>query len=235
MATGAGQDLLVCFALPQEARPFRRLARRRRGVRVLVTGMGRHNAETALLGILHGWRPELVLTCGLAGALNPELDVNTVVYDAADALALAKPLAAAGALPAHLVCHDEIVNCSGPKAELRRRTGADAVEMESGRIREICQTAGIPCATVRVILDTAEEDLPVDFNQFLTAEKRLRCGKLGIELLKSPPLAVRLLALQRRTREAARRLARVLAQITLETGDHCCGSAQAVPGASGTV
>jgi len=93
---------------------------------------------------------------------------------------------------------------------LRKLTGADAVEMESGIIRAICREHNIPSATVRVISDPANEDLPLDFNLVLDAGQNLRRGKLALALAKSPGKIGALLQLRRQTRKAAERLAQVL-------------------------
>ena len=68
---------LVCFAVKEEAAAFRQRVARHIGVAILVTGMGRKNAETAVRDFLAACPVELVLTCGFAGGLftreKPEL------------------------------------------------------------------------------------------------------------------------------------------------------------------
>jgi nucleoside phosphorylase len=100
------------------------------------------------------------------------------------------------------------------KQALRQSTGADAVEMESQIIRAACHEQSIPSATVRVILDTAHEDLPLDFNQLMTADQKMDIAKLTMTVAKSPGKFGALLKLRRQSQAAAEKLAQVLVRIT---------------------
>jgi hypothetical protein len=99
------------------------------------------------------------------------------------------------------------------KRALFEMTAADAVEMESGSIRKLCQQQHIPNAIVRVVLDSADVDLPLDFNALLTADQQLHPGKLALALAKAPGTIPALLQLRRHSVRAARRLAEVLAHV----------------------
>jgi nucleoside phosphorylase len=99
------------------------------------------------------------------------------------------------------------------KVELRRATGADAVEMESGIIQSACREPGVPCTTLRAISDRADEDLPLDFNQFTRPDQSVDLPKLLLAVGRSPAMIRPLLKLQRQCREAAERLAAALSSV----------------------
>ena len=234
-------NLLVCFALKEEAALFRKMAAgtgaAAPAASILITGIGRRNAEKSLREFLATHSPELVLTCGFAGGLNPDLKTGDVVFDLPDrrgefhepqteiesgargtrpsesSSPLREKLLAAGAKPAEFFCADRIATTVAEKKKLRAETGADAVEMESAAIHAVCRERGIPCATVRVISDTASEDLPLDFNALTKSDKNLDYGKLVWAIAGSPGKIGALLKLRKQTRFAAERLAQVLEKI----------------------
>jgi hypothetical protein len=249
--------LLICFALKEEAAPFRKMAAgtvaAAKAPSILITGIGRRNAEKSLREFLNSCRsrgnetqtkqnietphvvsyePNLVLTCGFAGGLNPDLKLGDVVFETANAPlapSLSPPgeervsartgeglfskLSAAGAKPAKFFCADRIATTVAEKKKLRAETGADAAEMESEAIHAICRERGIPCATVRVISDTANEDLPLDFNVLSKPDQSLDYGKLLWAIARSPGKIGALLKLRNQTRFAAEQLASVLEKI----------------------
>ncbi|HZF01709.1 MAG TPA: hypothetical protein VE344_07420 [Methylomirabilota bacterium] len=249
---------LICFALKEEAAPFRKIAagislRRDHHVSILLTGIGRQNAEKSLREFLNScrsrgnqtqikeeletphvvsYKPDLVLTCGFAGGLNPELKLGDVIFEIFPSssrresaqtetgnqsepidIGCYDKLIAAGAKPAKIFCADRIATTVAEKKKLRDETGADAVEMESAAIHVVCRERGIPCATVRVISDTANEDLPLDFNTLSKPDKNLDFGKLFLAIAKSPGKIPALMQLQKKTKFAAEQLAAVLEKI----------------------
>jgi len=203
---------LVCFAVKEEAPAFRKLAGPKSGVATLVTGMGRHNAESAVRRFLASQPAELVLTSGFAGGLHPDLAPGAVVYETTDE-DLAARLNQAGAKPAKIFCADRVAVTVAEKQALRKTTGADAVEMESAAIQNVCRELKIPCATVRVISDAAGEDLPLDFNQLYRPDRSLDTGQLAWTIAKAPWKIPGLMRLQKRCQFAAEKLATVLIRI----------------------
>jgi adenosylhomocysteine nucleosidase len=209
---------LVCFAVKEEAKSFNQSAGGRRDVRVLLTGMGARNAERALRAALAAARPDLVLSAGFAGGLRPDLSSGSVVFSVEGQPALEKKLLAAGAQAAKFHFVERVATTAGEKHALREQTGADAVEMESQVIRSICDEQGISSATVRVILDAANDELPLDFNELMTGDQELDGRKLALALIKSPGKVGALLRLQKQSALAARRLAEVLGQVLRHGG-----------------
>lgn len=211
---GEIRKVLVCFAVKAEARAFQRWAGEHNNIQVILVGMGKRNAERAIRAALAEDRPELVLTCGFAGGLRPELTMGMVVFAADPETGLEPALLATGAKSASFHCADRVAATAGEKRVLRESTGADAVEMESQVICAISREQGIPSATVRVILDTANDDLPLDFNQLMTTNQKLSYGKLALALAKSPGKVGALLRMQKEAEAAAGKLAEVLGRIT---------------------
>lgn len=204
--------VLVCFALEEEAGAFKKIAAGEAEVSILITGIGRKNAENAVRESLKTFSPHWMLTCGFAGGLNPVLATGNVIAATEDAI-LGARLLGAGAKRAKFVCAARIATTIKEKQELRRTTGADAVEMESEAIHAVCREHGIPCATVRVISDTANENLPLDFNQLARPDLSLDYGKLAWAIARSPGKIGALLRLQKNCRLAAGQLAGTLAKV----------------------
>lgn len=220
------KSVLVCFALKEEAAPFWKIAAGESGISILITGIGRQNAEKSVRKFMATDSAELVLTCGFAGGLHPDLRLGEVVFETrrGDGSQIEEKLetphvisyeklVAAGAKPAKFFCADRIATTVAEKKKLRDETGADAVEMESAAIHALCIEHGISCATVRVISDTVTEDLPLDFNALSNPDKSLNYGKLFLAIAKSPGKIGALMRLQKKTRLAAENLAQVLERV----------------------
>ena len=200
---------LICFAVREEADN----AVSNTGAEVLITGMGRRNAEESIQRRLSAHFPALVLTCGFAGGLNPNLPGRTVVFSEDERMGLTPALSALGAVPVRFHCAGRVAITAAEKQQLWQTTGADAVEMESEVIREVCRRHQIPGATIRVISDAAQEDLPLDFNALMTSRHQINFARLAWQLAGSPAKIPRLLELRKRTAQARDKLGGVLAKL----------------------
>ncbi len=197
-------DLLICFAVKEEAKFCPLWAQ------AWITGMGRKNAVEGIRQAIETVRPERVITAGFAGGLNPKLKFGAVVYDEDFDTGLAGQLEKLGAVRGKFYCHRRVAITAVEKIELWRETGADAVEMESSVIRNICRERQIPSATVRVISDDATQDLPLDFNALMTSEDRIDFPKLIWKVVSHPGRIPKLMEFQRQTIAAAKNLGVVL-------------------------
>lgn len=206
--------VLVCFAVPQEARPFQKLLGARSGVSVVITGMGARHADRSIRAALERFSPRQVFTCGFAGALDPKLQIGDVLFEGATlADQMRAKLLSAGAKPAKFFCADRVATTALEKSVLRARTGADAVEMESQVIAAACRDRGVACVTLRAISDTAHEDLPLDFNALMTPEDNLSFSRLAWAIVRAPQKIPALMRLGRNSAQAAEQLARVLSAV----------------------
>ena len=221
------QDWMLVFALPDEARPFlvrwekavgqrpvradppglpRAMARWEcGGTEVWTCGMGPRNAAKWAALALEGKHPGRLVTAGFAGALDPSLKVGDVLFDGDPGYPMVP-----GTRLARFHCSETIAVTRDQKAALRERTGADAVEMESGWIRRECLARGIRSAPIRVVSDVAGEDLPLDFGALSTSDERLDFGKLAWRIVRSPRLIPGLVRLGKNSACAAGKLAEVL-------------------------
>ena len=207
------QVSLVCFAVKEESRFFRPPIQASPRVQVCLTGIGPENARRAVLSALEHFPPTLVLTCGFAGGLNPRMKHGVLLFDADPSAGVDCVLGGLGAVPAVFHTSRQIAGTVGEKAALRNQTAADAVEMESGAVRQICRERNIPSATIRVVLDSAADNLPLDFNGLMTAQQRLNYVKLIVLLAKSPGRIVSLIRLRAQAARAAKTLGSALNEL----------------------
>jgi adenosylhomocysteine nucleosidase len=216
-------DLLVCFAVKEEARFFMREVAHEPGAapkspprplyQVWMTGMGRRNAVEGIRKAIALVRPRQVITAGFAGGLNPALNFGAIVYDQDLDTDFGAKLEELGAVRATFHCHRRVATTASEKRELWRQTGADVVEMESSVIRTICREQRIPSATIRVISDDARQDLPLDFNALMTPEDRINYAKLAWAVMSRPWRIGKLIEFQQQTVAASRLLGAALGEL----------------------
>jgi adenosylhomocysteine nucleosidase len=196
---------LVCFAVKEEAQYFKPNSE----TEVLITGMGSENARVALSKYFESKSPACVITAGFAGGLDPTLQLGAVVFNSQDT-SMSKVLQNQGARGCNFLFTESVAVTAAQKKLLRLRSGADAVEMESATIAEVCREANIQCSIVRVISDTSQEDLPLDFNRIMTSNKRISIVKLSLHIITSPAKIPKLIQFRNKTIFAAKQLGAAL-------------------------
>jgi adenosylhomocysteine nucleosidase len=194
------------------------------GTLLVISGMGYEAAAQAALALVAAGASGL-LSFGLAGALDPALQVGAVllpqaVTDGAGRVHRTcdpwrERLAArqgAGTDTHRLTMDGALLSLPQPlattrsKSQARARTGAVAVDMESFAIAQIAHQHGVRFAVARVVVDTAADSLPQAVIQATGPRGEVNYPRLLSGLLRRPPDLLALFSLARRYRVALRSL-----------------------------
>jgi adenosylhomocysteine nucleosidase len=224
--------IAVVFALDAEWAPWRSHHAFQSvvagGLAVYEGSVGHSRARVALSGVgaplisqlletLGSPSVDALLAVGLAGSLrDPYLCGDVVVARRARLAASGSVIAsdarlveAASQCGAKVI---EVVVCvdrtAAHVAEKRRLAAwGEAVDMESFRILEEAQRRRIPSVAIRVIGDSADEALPLDFDQAVRADGTVNVINLISQAARAPGSWPAFFSFARRQRRAARALA----------------------------
>jgi nucleoside phosphorylase len=188
-------------------------------VSVYLTGMGRGLPSEAveMREAFFTSKLDLAISSGLAGALKEGLKpgdliapqkVRTLRNDAnADSdLVFRERAIQQGALPIEtLITVDRIVPTAEEKACLS--FFGEAVDMESAIVMSHFVAAAVPALTIRAISDSADEDLPIDFDRCLTPQGAIKPMSLVNAIVRRPGKLPNLVRFGRQSNQAAQRLA----------------------------
>jgi adenosylhomocysteine nucleosidase len=151
--------------------------------------------EIHLIGIgAVRFRPDLlakgtdcVLMAGLAGGLDPSLQVGNMVVDEQSDGDI-PPIGSLRPRRGGIHTADRLIATVADKSELFKQTGALAVEMENAIVREAAAKAQIPFIGLRIISDTAQQALDPAIMGFINEIGRVRIGRLAAGLARRPGL-----------------------------------------------
>ena len=150
---------------------------------------------------------QALLSFGLAGGLDPALRPGALVLpgtvlDADGAWHATLLPGAAG----RLYGGGTILASARDKAELHRRTGAAAVDLESAAVARVAARHALRFGVVRAVCDPAERDLPPASLMALDAAGRIGLWRVIRSVLAQPGQVPGLLALGRDAARARRAL-----------------------------
>jgi adenosylhomocysteine nucleosidase len=185
-------------------------------VRAILTGMGQEHALNAAKRSL-AYKPDICISTGLAGSLRSG-------YRPGDILAarLVSEVGEPVAVASHRELLSTAIDCGArqierlatsralvKRAEQKRELGsqAEAVDMESYTILAEAARCGVPAVAIRAISDTADFDVPYDFERARDAQGQIRVMGIVSQVLRRPSRLPDLLKLSRDSRFASRRLA----------------------------
>lgn len=176
--------------------------------RTVATGPGVQRVAEALReqALREEGNVEGVVSVGFCGALDPDLAVGDIVVGDGDVTSQ---------LPfvrGKILCVDRVAVTASEKSDLRRRTGAAAIEMESAAVQAKAREWGVPFRCVKVVSDVAGEDMPLDFNLYRDASGNFSRSRIALAALARPFTAIPgLMRLDRNCRAAAEKLGEFLA------------------------
>jgi adenosylhomocysteine nucleosidase len=195
------------------------------GALLAVSGIGEGAAAAAARRLALAGATALV-SFGMAGGLDPALICGAVLLPeevvgrngtAVLATATEWRQRLHAALPAPCIaCGGRLLTSERPvaspdaKAAAWRESRAAAVDMESAAIAQVARQAGLPFIALRVIVDTASDQLPAAVIA-ASGGGQLRLGRLLAALLRAPGDVGGLIRLAARYRIAMRVLAAVVA------------------------
>ncbi len=148
--------LIVACGLKREAKIIRRPGRNV----FVVAGGGQPARLEARLDDMAEMFPGIILSAGVAGAIDPALRAGDIVIHGHAGVVAHLRRALPDAIVGVVIGSDTIVSQPAPKAELARWTGAVAVDMESHVAQRVAKRRGLPFGVVRVVSDAANQGLP---------------------------------------------------------------------------
>lgn len=179
---------------------------------VCVPGGGNATAlEAALEAQVAG--ATMILSSGIAGALDPALKAGDIVIGGDAASDWLKILP--GAHLGTVIGQDSIAATAAAKAALRQATGASAVDMETHVAARVAARHRLPLLVFRTISDTARETLPPAALVGMSPDGSMALGAVLRSLARRPWQLPALIRTGRNAEVAFRSLARVHDALTL--------------------
>ena len=143
-----------------------------------------------------------VLLAGLAGGLNPDLQSGDLVIAGEVIDERGTSLIPTLRLPeatGRVISTDQICHTAAEKEQLRARSGADVVDLESAAFAALAVDRGWRWGILRGISDDASTALPPDCSSWTAQNGHLKPIALLWSLVKHPALAVQLPTLGRQS------------------------------------
>ena len=186
------------------------------------SGIGLVRAVSAASALVEAEKPSLLVSFGVAGAIQEGVRVADVVVAESAALldegvpGQVLPCASLSAVALKAVTDvvrergarlfsGTTISTSGPQATRAQAAGIanPVMEMETHGIAQIAARFGIPLLAIRAVSDSLEEPLPFNLEEFTDAACNLRVAAFIAHAIRHPRILPLLVRLQRNTRAAA--------------------------------
>ncbi len=171
----AGEKVLIACALKKEARALREHLSAERSL--FATGLGTDRTLRSLERQFDRSRPDLVVFTGMAGQLDPSLELGDLViperwrFESGDEFPVVDPLIRGlrergwPVQGSGVTVRVPIVRQSH-RLEVFQQTGARVCDMESAAVLMICKSFGIQCISAKIISDTADSGMLAFYRNF---------------------------------------------------------------------
>lgn len=229
----AHADIGILCAVPMELAPFLSRCDRQRsysdggftfrggiydGIRIVLveSGAGMAKAERATRALLGVHSPTWILSCGFAGALQPQLKIgdivaaNELVDEAGQELKIDLGMQTDPARHLYvgrIATVSKIVRTVAEKHALAERTSGLAVDMETFAVAKVCRELQKKFLAFRVISDDLSADLPPEVMSIFGDTGAVRFGAVIGSLWKRPSSVTDLFRLREQAAQAAGHLA----------------------------
>jgi adenosylhomocysteine nucleosidase len=213
-----------------EGFPCRRFRLFGRECVLILSGVGLMRAIRAVHALFSVTRPRLVVSFGIAGAPQPDLQVGDVIVagtvrvlapsgSPGRSLALA-PLSETACQAAARSLHHRgarflpgiALTTSGAQTVNLTGLALDhpVLEMETAGIAQACLSQGVPVLAFRAVSDSLDQPLPFDLEALLDKDQNLKAGRILAGLVRDPSLLGRLIRLRKNAGRAAENCAAAL-------------------------
>jgi adenosylhomocysteine nucleosidase len=190
--------ILILAAIESEARAVRRALPA--GTEVRAIGIGAVHLPVTV-------EARVVVLCGLAGALNPDLRVGDLVLDDRHQMFDISDSRFEKIRRGRIHTAETIIATPAEKVALFQSTAADAVDMEQSIVMRWCESRRLPLIGLRAISDTATETLDPAVLGMVDDLGRPRPAKVAALLLRRPALIPEMTRLSRNSKIALDQLA----------------------------
>jgi adenosylhomocysteine nucleosidase len=196
---------------------------------LLTSGMGVKRARQAAHTLTRMISPQLLISVGVAGAVNDDLEIGDVVNARSNFLAekgvlgsfqplallseAARQTVAQALQPRRARFHSGTVITTRGSQFVQRQPGElenPILEMETAGIVLVSAEEGIPLLSLRAISDGPNTPIPFDLDKVMDEEYNLHIGMLIKTILGHPHLLIKFLRLGRNARQAAENAATAL-------------------------
>jgi adenosylhomocysteine nucleosidase len=203
---------------------------------LIISGMGLKRAMDATRSVMAEISPHLLVSFGIAGSINNNLQIGDVVVSGNSCLldrglpgqfqplaslsekawnAATRVLKPDGAL----LVSGTAITTPGSQVILQGmdKMASPVLEMETWGIAQVAAEKGIPLVSIRSVSDRPQSPIPFNLETILDENDNIRIGKLLMMVLRRPLLLFQSRQMMQNFRKAANNAAKVLVAVLSQT------------------